>query len=185
MNYVREVKIDKTLADSYIHYKKKKGILALSKKDYLKIIYLINNKISKAIIENSLEFKMPYRLGLLCVNKNKLKINIKDGKILKHKMVVDWEASWKMWHEEYPELTHNEIKHLKGKQVVYQTNDHTNGYIMCWKWNKDSSMFRNKSVYSFKPTKQNRLNLGKWIKSEDRTNDYYLQNTRRYEGNRS
>ena len=184
MAYERDVKIDKGLWDAYKHYKHKKVVPTIDRATYVKIVHDINKKISKAIIEESLEFKIPFHLGMLSIKKNKLKIRIKDGKLLKPKMVVDWEASWKMWMEDNPGLTHNEIKKLPGKQVIYQTNEHTNGYIMGWKWAKSMSRFRNSSVYMFKPTKQNRIDLGRWIKSGDRENDYYLSDTGNKYGNK-
>ena len=182
MAYERKIKITSGIGDAYEHYKHKKVVCDIDKKTYVDLVYTINKKISDNIIKNSLEFKLPFRLGSILILKNKLKIRVKDGKIQKNKMIVDWEASWNYWNKEYPNLTHNEIKKFKGKQVLYQTNDHSNGYVMSWKWNKMGSKFINKSVYSFKPTKQNRLDLATWIKSDDKNNDYYLQKSiSRYE----
>lgn len=170
-----EIKITDGLWDSYKHYKKKKGAAIVSRKEYVDICHRLNKKISEKIIKESIEFKIPFKLGTISIIKNELKITVKDGKVQKNKLLVDWEATWKYWYELYPDLTNSEIRKLPGKIPIYQTNEHSNGYVMKWAWNKTGTNFQNKTVYKFKPTKQNRLDLAKHIKSDDRENDYYLQ----------
>lgn len=169
------LKITAGLWDAYKHYKKKKEIPLIDRKRYVKICHALNKKISEKIIKESFEFKIPFRLGTISIRKNELKIRIKDGKIQKNKMIIDWEATWNFWVQEYPDKTKSEIKLIPDKNVIYQTNDHSNGYIMKWCWDKAGSNFINKTLYKFKTTKQNRLDLAKHIKSDDRENDYYLQ----------
>jgi len=173
------IKITMGLWDAYKQYKKKKGVPGITRKEYVDICHSLNKKISEKIIKESLEFKMPYGLGYLGIRKNELKIRIKDGKLQKSKMVPDWGTSWKIWNEEYKGLTNKEIKKLPGKTLIYQTNDHSNGYIMKWHWERHKIKFKNVRAYRFKPTKQNRLDLAAHIKSEDRQNDYYLAKQKR------
>lgn len=174
-----EIKITAGLWDSFKHFKKKKGVPGITRKEYVEICHNLNKKISEKIIKESLEFKLPYGLGFLGITKNELKIRIKDGKLQKNKMIVDWEATWKIWNEEYAGLTNKEIRKLPGKTVIYQTNDHSNGYIMKWYWNKHKMKFKNLRLYRFKPTKQNRLDLAAHIKSDDKENDYYMAERRK------
>lgn len=174
----RKVTITAGLWDSFKAYKRKKTACPLDRKRYVKICHAINKKLSKKIIEESFQFKIPFRLGTLYIKKNKLKITIRDGKIQKNKMIIDWDATWKYWLNEYPGLTRNEIRALPDKVVIYQTNDHSNGYIMGWYWDKKGSNFSNRSVYKFRTTKFNRLDLAKHIKSEDKENEYYVQKKR-------
>ena len=63
--------------------------------------------------------------------------------------------------------------------VIYNMNEHTDGYIMGWCWDKNTCNIRNQTVYYFKPTKGNKLALASWIKSDEKENDYYL--SRKYE----
>ena len=117
---------------------------------------------------------MPFRLGTLSIKKNKLRLHVKDGKLEKNKLIIDWEKCWDYWHNEYPGKSRKEINAIKEKVVIYNINEHTNGYIMRWKWDKSTCNVHNQTVYSFRPTKRNRLALAAWIKSEERENDYFL-----------
>lgn len=168
------IKITDGLWDAYAHYKKKKGNPIVSRKEYVDICHRLNRKISEKIIKESIEFKIPFKLGTLSIVKYEQKITIRDGKIQKNRLVVDWEATWKYWNEIYTGMTNKEIRNIKGKIPIYQTNEHSNGYIMRWLWNKNGTYFQNKTAYKFKPTKQNRLDLAAHIKSDDKSNDYYL-----------
>lgn len=173
--YKHKIKITKGLWDAYKAFKTKYPETELCRKEYINTCYLINQKISDRMVKDSLQFKIPFRLGTLSITKNKMKIKIKDNKVQTNKLKVDYGATWKYWAEIYPDLTREEIKQIPNKTVIYYTNDHTNGYIMKWRWIKRGANVINLKVYSFKPTKFNRLNLAKHIKSEDRENDYYLQ----------
>lgn len=175
-----EIKITDGLWDAYKHYKRKKGVPGITRKEYVDICHSLNKKVSDKIIKESLDFKIPFGLGSLSIKKNELKIRIKDGKIQKNKMIVDWETTWKIWNEEYAGLTNKEIRKLPNKTVVYQMNEHSNGYIMKWYWDKAGTKFNNKRVYRFKPTKQNRLDLATHIKSGDRENDYYMSGSKKH-----
>lgn len=172
------IKITAGLWDAYKNYVKKTGVPRITRKEYVDICHLLNKKISEKIIKESLEFKIPYGLGFLGIRKTELKIRIKDGKLQKCKMVPDWETTWKVWNEEYKGLTNAEIRKLPGKTVVYHTNDHSNGYIMKWHWDKHKVKVHNQRLYRFKPTKQNRLDLATHIKSDYKQNDYYLATPR-------
>jgi len=138
--------------------------------------------VSDIIIKESVEYKLPSRLGFLRIRKTKPKLKIKNGRIDVNTNVIDWDASWKYWESEYPELTRNEIKKIKDKRVIFQTNKHTNGEVMRWYWDRTTCKVPNFSVYSFKPVKggifnnkyTGRLGLAKWIKSDEKTNDYYF-----------
>lgn len=170
-----KIKITKGLWDAYKAFKLKYPETDLVRKQYVDICHLINKKISNKIITESLSFKIPFRLGTISIIKTKLKIKIKDGKLQTNKLKVDYGATWKYWNEQYPGLTRKEIKNIPNKIVIYHTNDHSNGYIMRWKWSKRGAKFLNAYGYLFKPTKYNRLHLASHIKSEDMSNDYYLQ----------
>jgi len=149
---------------------------------YKKLCYEFNERVSDAIIRESFEFKMPYRIGSLRIKANKQKIIVNNGKVDTQKMAIDWGSSHKMWEAEYPNLTRKEIMAIPGKKVLVYTNDHSNGYIMKWYWDRRLSNVKNQSLYMFKPIKggvvEGNLHYGKrglseWIKSDDRTNEYF------------
>ena len=144
------------------------------KNEYLDLCRRINIALSDKIIKESFDFKMPHRMGALSIRKGKLNICVKDGKLEKGKLIIDWGKSWAYWKEQYPGKTRKEINEIKDKVVIYNMNDHTNGYVMRWKWDKSTCNLPNHTVYQFRPTKQNRLTLAAWINNDERTNDYYL-----------
>ena len=175
--FSHKVKITTGLWESFKDFKKKYKLIypTVDRKKYVSLCHLINTSLSDIIIKESFEFKVPLRLGSISIKKNKLKIKVKDGKLEKNKMVIDWEKTWNYWNNEYPGKTRKEIHEIDGKFVIYNLNEHTNGYIMRWFWDKSTCNIHNQTVYYFKPTKRNRLELAKWIKSDDRINDYFIQ----------
>lgn len=175
--YSHSIKITCGLWDSFKHFKTKYKLVhpKVERKDYVDICHRINRKLSDLIIKESFELKMPGRLGTLSIRKQKIKIFVEDGKLQKNKMIIDWGKTWEYWYKEYPDKTRKEINATKGKIAIYNMNEHTNGYIMGWYWDKSTCCVINQTVYYFKPTKRNRLELAAWIKSDEKENDYYLK----------
>jgi hypothetical protein len=174
--YKHRIPITSGLWDAYKDFRKKYKLIYpdTDRKQYVDICHLINIGLSDKIIKESFEFKMPFRLGSISIKKNKSVLHVKDGKLEKNKLIIDWEKSWELWHNEYPGKERKEINAIKDKIVIYNMNDHTNGYIMRWKWDKSTCNIPNQTVYQFRPTKRNRLTLAAWIKSDEKENDYYL-----------
>lgn len=179
MAYERDYKVTASLHDAYKVYKKLH--FGIDRRQFLDIAYDINKTISDMIIKESLEYRLPERMGFLRIKKKKQKLKLVNGKISPKKNVIDWENTWKYWQECYPDKTWKEIKQIKGKQVLFQTNPHTDGEIMKWYWRKGSGV-KNSTVYVFDVVKGGivdnknigRLGLAWWIKSDDKTNDYYF-----------
>jgi hypothetical protein len=148
----------------------------IDRKKYVDLCHIINTRLSDKIIRESFEFRMPARLGTLSIKKTKLKIKVKDGRLEKNKMVIDWKKTWDYWYAQFPGKSRKEINAIESdkKIIIYNMNEHTNGYIMNWCWDKNTCVVRNQTVYYFKPTKRNRLELARWIKSDEKENDYYL-----------
>lgn len=175
--YERDYKITSSLQDAYKVYVRDYG--KIDKKQFLAVSYDITKTISDMIIRESLEYRMP-GLGYLRIRKAKAKLKIREGKIDVNKNIIDWETTWKYWNEKYPNKSRKEIKLIEGKKVFFQVNRHTDGNVMRWYWDKYFTV-KNVTVYSFKTIKggifdgvyMGRIGLGKWIKSEDKTNDYY------------
>jgi hypothetical protein len=128
MAYKRDIKITSSLQDAYKLYKKE--YKDIDKRLYLDIAYELMMTISNMIITESLEYRMPSRLGFLRIKKSTLKLKIKNGKIDINKNIIDWGATWKYWESEYPNLSRKDIIAIKGKKVMFQTNSHTNGEVM-------------------------------------------------------
>lgn len=166
MAYSREFKVTRGIKDIYRLYKEDK----ISKnEEYLKytefanIMYAANKAVSLAVIEKGLHLKLGYKLGYLRIRKTKMRFTIKNNRLIPKRQSIDWGASRKLWYRLYPGKTLNELKEIKGKPKIYYINEHTNGEVMRWYWDKTTCRVPNKKAYLFHPVKQNRLNLIKQI----------------------
>lgn len=171
MAYERKYKITKSTPDIYNFYTTKFKD-PLDYKLFCTLFYELNKSISNLIITKSFEYRLPFRLGHLRILKRKLRLKVKDGKIDINKNMVDWEATFDYWEEKYGTREKKVLKTIKDKKRIYQLNEHTDGDIMSWYWDKDLCNIPNNTVYKFKPVKGGlmtdcyvgRLGLGEWIK---------------------
>jgi len=180
MAYERRIKITHSIEDCYKFYKKNYNG-KLDKSKYKSIAYKINKAISDLIIRESFEYRIPHGLGYLRIKKTKLLFKLRDGKIDINKNIINWKETWDYWEKIYPNKSRKEIKEFPNKKVFFQTNEHTNGEVMRWYWDKRTSRIKNIFTYSFKPVKgglqdnchTGRLGLSNWINSRERKNEYY------------
>jgi hypothetical protein len=184
MSYERKYKITGGISDIYKMYKKESilnGSQIIDKKTFTKICYEFNKRISNKIITESFEFKIPFGLGYVRIKETKPKLRVKNGKLQTHKMCPNWNETKKLWNRLYPDKTWDEIRSIPNKKIIIHTNEHTDGSVMRWYWDKRLSNFRNQTCYKFKPVKGQvledmyigRLGLGSWIKHPNRINEYY------------
>ena len=96
------------------------------------------------IIEDSKEFKLGHRLGVLFINKRE-----ETGLESCHKS-VDFKLS-----KEY------------GKRIVH-TNEHTNGFKFKFHWDKHTCIVINKNKYNFVATRANKRRLAYLLKEENK-----------------
>lgn len=141
-----------TMLDMYKSYISKNN--DINKHLYYKIINEFNEKISREIVENSYEFKLPFALGSIFIDK----------KIKKNKTsVIDWKATKELWEEDQ--------EYKQNKKLVYELNPHSDGFVMKWKWNKGKFKTTHTKIFSFVPTRYNKRYLAKQIK-ENQINYY-------------
>lgn len=178
----RKVKVDGGLWKAYQRYKQDKIAPVVDRTTYTKICKEFNKALSHKIITESFEYKIPFGLGYLRIKASRQKIRVKDGKVQTHKMAINWNETWNLWNRLYPNKTRSDIKNIPDKKLVVHINEHTDGYIMRWYWDKRVSNFKNQTVYQFRPVKggkssdniyTGRLGLSAWINSDDRNNEYY------------
>jgi len=125
-----------TLKDSFKDYKKEGGDLEY--KVYRDICEEYNEEVINNIILDTLEFKIPNRLG-----------SIRIKKVKGSPKRVDWALT------------------KKYNKKIYHLNMHTDGYYYKWMWHKKDALFTNKSVYSFTaPRKAKRRMSGLLKKNE-------------------
>lgn len=134
-----------TLKHSYIYYIK--DILDTSKyyidyKRYRDICEDFNKMIMTDIIEEGYFFQLPYRLGIIRIKKRQVDLN-------------NLKSNFGLFNEE----------NIKTKYL----NEHSGGYYCRFYWNKRvDTIVRNKTAYSFIPTRYNKRYLAKTIKEKGR-----------------
>lgn len=155
---------DYSLKDLYKEYKSKVE-KPLPYKVYSEVLKEYNERIIKAVIYESLEFKFPYKLGFLRIKKKKKIPYMKDGKLIKRHISPDWKRTLTSWRNKWPELTDEEIKNIPDKKVLLHHNDHSNGYSCTFFWDKIISNAKNQTSYVFKATRTAKETLASFIKS--------------------
>lgn len=139
-----------TIQDAYLDYIKEFNEFSpyhLEYAEYVEITTLFLKHLADEMILKSSTVTLPFRLGDMSVVKRKPAY-----KSLRN-MVIDW-VTTRALH-----------KH------VYQFNDHSNGFIYGFNWNRGKCNVPYKTQYVFKPTRTNKRLVAKLVK--DRTNDYF------------
>ena len=164
-------KTDLGFKDLYKDYKEV-SYYKVNQKLFKAILTLFFKELVRRIIEESLVFRLPYRLGIIGIKKrpNRDIVYDENGKLdyKKSKLKIDFGETNKMW-KEYPELKAQ-------KKVVYHENDHSGNTNVKIEWNRfrtdKSRIVRNIKGYLFCPSREFKRNLAKHIKSNPNT-EYY------------
>lgn len=182
--YVRKSSVTGGLWDAYKFYKASNPTTKITRKQYVDVCHLFNKKLSDSIIRESTEFRVFFGLGFIRIRSFKQTIKFtEDGRVDSRKNKIDWGKTRALWKTMYPGKSFEEITKIPNKKLVFHLNEHSNGYIMRWYWEHRTCVFKNRSVYAFKPVKggiskegyyYGRLGLAQWIKGDERTNEYYL-----------
>lgn len=143
----------KNLADSYNLFKENNGEV-VSKSDYLKIASLFIKYLMKRVIFNGDTIHLPYKTGMFEVVGMQHKVSVdKDGEI------KGLSPNWKKTKELYEKCPECKEK----KQIIYNTNEHTDGIRYKFNWGLRNVLLKNKSYYILKMTRTNKRNLYKAI----------------------
>jgi hypothetical protein len=138
------------LSDSYKDFDKSQipgSFFYINYKTYRKICEEFNKLTSEDILLNAGEFKLPYRLGEIRIEKKKMVFDTT-------RMKIDWQATRKAGFQ------------------VYHINDHRDNYRYRWYWKKKGAVVKNKTLYSFIPSRANKRELAKLLKT-DKSIDYF------------
>lgn len=96
------------------------------------------------------QVNFPQNMGYLTVTgKKRLARFTEDGQI--RGLAPDWKKTKELWNER-PDLKAK-------KQLVYCTNEHTNGFVYKYFWNKERAAIEDKAFYSFRLSKPNKQKL--------------------------
>ena len=154
---------DCKLKDLYKHYKKTTKN-PVEYNVYSEFLKEYNERIIKAMIYDNLEFKLPYRLGFIRIQKRKKVPYMKDEKLVLKHISPDWKRTLDSWRKAYPDKTDEEIKLIPNKKVLRHHNDHTNGYSVRFYWDKRYSNAINQTCYVFKTTRTAKEELASYVK---------------------
>jgi hypothetical protein len=117
-------------------------------KEYTAINNLFWKEISHKIIDEGLSFHMPFMMGDTYVEKSKLDYN--------NRLPIDWQLT------------------TQTGKVIYNLNEHSQGYKYELKWNKHVCTFQNNYLFKLVYTRANKRQLAKNIKSKK--SDYFEKN---------
>ena len=132
-----------------------------------------NLEIARMILEENLEFRMPASMGTVRVRKYKKRIKFnEDGTVDRKNTPINWKASKDLWAKEYPGLSPEELKQIKGKPMVYYLNEHTEGYVFRLYWNKRNCAIKGKKHYSAVFTRTNNRRISELIRADPNINYY-------------
>lgn len=134
-----------TLKHSYQYFIKDLSENSKYKVDY-KLYRDICEDFNKMIMSNIIDkgdfFTLPYRLGVLRIKKRQVDLS-------------NLKPNFGLFNE----------RHIKTKFL----NEHSGGYYVRFYWNKQiDTIVRNKTAYSFIPTRQNKRHLASIIKEKGR-----------------
>lgn len=133
----------KDFYESYNNFIEGNELYNIDYKIYRKIVTDYFKYIYNRIIEQSAEFRLPCRLGSLCIVKHLPKHY--DSKSLR----VDFKAT-------------NELH-----KTIFHLNEHSNGYKFRFYWNKKESLVTNKTKYQLVATRFNKRRLAQIIKNNE------------------
>jgi len=165
----KTVKSDFVSEDFFNYYK---NIGKINKNLFYKITLEFNEAITDKMIDNNFVFSMPYKLGMIGIIKKKPKLIVLKNKIVGN-IRKDFGASRKLWKQQYPDLTMQEIYKIKNKKYIYYTNEHTDGYIYKFKWLKETASFKNSNIYKFNICIKKARKLAQILKNNTLNIDYY------------
>lgn len=108
-----------------------------------KAIHEVNRALMEDMLMNNTFIRLPYGLGTLTMLKNKPDVYFKKNGELS--LPKNLPATYKLWEED-PEAR-------KNRKFVYHRNQHTGGYVIKTRWEKNGMKVKNITGYRFKPVK--------------------------------
>jgi hypothetical protein len=152
--------------DYYKFFKQNNPELKITAKTFSNIISDFNKEIINLIIEENLEYNIPYIGSSLSIKKDKRIPRIVNGKLY-NTSPVDWVATNKLWDED--------DEAYEKRLLVRYLNNHTSKFVFKIQFRKYNNYFLNKNIYSFESNRTFKRLLGKRIKDEDKDRyDAYL-----------
>lgn len=152
----RKVLADYKFEEIYNYYSERYGEKALPRATVKELYSKLFPEIVKLMVFDTIDYRMPARLGYLRVKKKKIepKLDV-DGNLDLRRLSVDYKKTKKLWEEIYPGKTAEEIKAIEDKPVVRELNESNGGYRVTFFWDKTTCNIPNQSAYYIKMTRGN------------------------------
>ena len=149
----------------YMKHRKIKS--AINREIFFELSNKFNREVMKLILYKGIDFRMPYKLGMLRVIKLKTRGLVYDdnGNLLRKDYVKDFSSTMKLWERD-PQAKID-------RKYIYFLNEHTDGFVYKFSWNKYTVNIQNIRSYKFKPTRSNKLWLYEVITDDDLDVDYF------------
>lgn len=101
------------------------------------IIKAINESLKDQLLEGK-DIVLPHRMGRIELRKFKVRVEIRDGKIVTN-LPIDWEKTIRLWHEDEESHKAKTLVRMEAKE----------GYKI--RYDKNEANYENKSFYQFIP----------------------------------
>ena len=147
------------MTDYYKYFKKNNHDIKITAGRYSDIIKRFNEELINLIIEDNLDYKLPYLGASISIKKDKRIPKIVDGKLY-NPTPVDWKATNKLWDED------EEAR--ERKLLVRYNNNHTSKYVFRVYFKKYIYPFINKKYYNFDTCRKFARQLGARINDEEK-----------------
>lgn len=117
---------------------------------WLRICKKFNERKMQSIISGHI-FNMPFRLGSIGIVQFKRRIKFdENGNLITKGFAINWDKTIKMWRQQYGDMPLKEYGKIRGKKVVFITNEHTDGRMFRFHWKKKYAVVKNISAYELK-----------------------------------
>lgn len=157
MQRIHKAKCDYGYNDYYNFYKKKYN--KVNRKIYSSIIKDYSKEVIKLILNEYLEYKIPFINIEIIIKKEKRKPKIVNGKLINN-VPIDWKATLNLW---------NNNEEAKSKKIrVRMNNSHTSNFVFKIITRKFKSKMKNRTYYTFKPCRYFQRELAKRIKDPNK-----------------
>jgi len=142
----------------------------IPRQEYNKFLADLMRTLMDAVIEEHLEVKFS-NIGSFRVKETKMQFITADGQMNKS-IPTNWDASWKYWRELHPDKTDVEIIALSNKPIIRHENESRNNHIYRFNWDKRTTLLKNKSYYTFRPTRLAKEKLARILKTNENVTFY-------------
>lgn len=154
--------------EMYNSYKKHRKLKPyVTREDFFKIVATFNREVIKLILYKNYSFNIPFGLGSLKVVKKKKNGYILDdeGNVIEKDLVIDRRRTWQLWK--------NNPKAREDKKYVYHLNEHTDGYVYRFFWDRKGVSVQNITSYKFNTIRANKRWLYSILTDEDLEVDFF------------